>query len=318
MPIRFACPHCHQRLSVSTRKAGTAAQCPRCHATVTIPLAANEPEAEGANQSDSVAGSFLVGEPMVAEPLVAEPLVAEPQALPAIEPPPRADEAQTPQPPIAVATSAVSTPPIPGTMSRGNDVAAQPAVNDFVVVPRLVIYAQGGLLTVVAVTSLIIGVMLGRTFAPRPVSNGDSRECHVSGNVTYTTAARTRPDRGAVVVLIPLLADAAGERASVAGLRPSDPPPPTDHPGLGVIRQLGGSYLRADPNGRFEVRAPAGHYWLLIISHHKRAGAAASAGDVRLLGRYFENAADLLENREYRLTREEIVGDVQWTADFHD
>src|SRR5437763_965043 len=37
MPIRFACPHCRQKLSVAQRKAGEQAECPRCHQSLTIP-----------------------------------------------------------------------------------------------------------------------------------------------------------------------------------------------------------------------------------------------------------------------------------------
>ena len=37
MPIRFSCPHCTQKLSVSTRKAGKTANCPRCKKELTVP-----------------------------------------------------------------------------------------------------------------------------------------------------------------------------------------------------------------------------------------------------------------------------------------
>ena len=48
----------------------------------------------------------------------------------------------------------------------------------------------------------------------------------------------------------------------------------------------------------------------------KRARSAANSADLRTLGRYFENAADLVEDREHRLTQEAIAGDVQWTIAF--
>src|SRR5205823_15025932 len=43
MPIRFACPHCHQKLSVGARKAGMTADCPRCKRVLTVPPAPPEP-----------------------------------------------------------------------------------------------------------------------------------------------------------------------------------------------------------------------------------------------------------------------------------
>lgn len=43
MPIRFHCEHCEQRLSVSTRKAGAKAKCPKCKGPIRIP-SADEPQ----------------------------------------------------------------------------------------------------------------------------------------------------------------------------------------------------------------------------------------------------------------------------------
>ena len=55
MPIRFSCPHCTQKLSVSTRKAGRAANCPRCKKELTVPAApaASVDEAAAAEEEAS-------------------------------------------------------------------------------------------------------------------------------------------------------------------------------------------------------------------------------------------------------------------------
>src|SRR5688572_13087952 len=37
MPIKFACEHCGQVLSVSSTKAGKGAKCPKCHQGITVP-----------------------------------------------------------------------------------------------------------------------------------------------------------------------------------------------------------------------------------------------------------------------------------------
>ena len=51
MPVRFTCPHCRQKLSVSSRKAGRDADCPRCGRMLTIPAAAGGADARTHSES---------------------------------------------------------------------------------------------------------------------------------------------------------------------------------------------------------------------------------------------------------------------------
>src|SRR5262245_16984282 len=37
MPIKFYCDHCGQKMSIGSRKAGAAVNCPRCQKQVTVP-----------------------------------------------------------------------------------------------------------------------------------------------------------------------------------------------------------------------------------------------------------------------------------------
>jgi len=320
MPIRFACPHCRQRLSVSTRKAGAMADCPRCKRSLTIPQPAPD-HGSGKDEADPLTGSFLVAEP-IAHPAIEAP----PGFAPGTATNDAADSSA-----LAIELDSEATVDAPadedsaGPELSGNIAAdraepkAPPIRADFIVVPRYVIYTQGALLAAVALTAFVIGVLLGRTFARPAAVASAARECLVSGSVSYTTGPRSRPDRGAVIALIPVSAETAGERAPVSGLRPSDPPPAAEHRGVGVIHQLGGSYTRADANGRFETRLPtAGRYWLLVVSHEKRARSAAETktADVRRLSRYFDNAAELLEDRRYQLGEQTIRGDQQLTIAF--
>src|SRR6185369_9352245 len=53
MPIRFSCPHCSQKLSVSTRKAGKTANCPRCKKELTVPA----PEASALSGGEAASTS---------------------------------------------------------------------------------------------------------------------------------------------------------------------------------------------------------------------------------------------------------------------
>ncbi len=46
MPIRFRCRHCNQLMGIARRKAGTAVQCPTCHAQVIVPQPGLEDRAE--------------------------------------------------------------------------------------------------------------------------------------------------------------------------------------------------------------------------------------------------------------------------------
>jgi len=257
-------------------------------------------------------------------------LVAEQMADPTIEAPPQVsrladqhDDALDGTPSHEAATFTPDAHDFAGLELVYDDSAdraeprAPPPPAETIAVPRYVLYVQGGLLAAVALTAFIIGVLMGSSFGRKPLAAGTARECVVTGAVTYSAGPRSRPDRGAVIAFVPLDADAAFERAPVGGLRPSDPPPEADHAGLGAIRQLGGSYTRADANGRFETRLPApGRYWLLVVSHEKRARAAADTTDVRALSRFFENAADLLEDRTYKLSQETIRGDRQLTVAF--
>jgi len=320
MPIRFACPHCRQRLSVSTRKAGAIADCPRCKRSLTIPPPAPDGEI-GREDTDGLTGSFLVAEPIEHAAIEAPPRIAPVGAVNGAE-----DSSSLARGPASEATVDAPAVDDPSGLDLAEDNTADraepraPSIRaDFIVVPRYVIYTQGALLAAVALTAFVIGVLLGGTFGRAPAVAPAARECVVSGSVNYTTGPRSRPDRGAVIALIPVSAEAAGERAPVSGLRPSDPPPAAEHRGVGVIRQLGGSYTRADANGRFETRLPAaGRYWLLVVSHEKRVRSAAEtkSADVRKLSHFFDSAADLLEDRRYQLSEQTIRGDQQLAIAF--
>src|SRR4051812_20278583 len=147
MPIRFSCPHCTQKLSVSTRKAGKTANCPRCKKELTVP--ASEPAAgqgegeattaeEGENEDDPYAQFVVYDE---------TELVYDDAAL-------------------------VRQP------------GGTPSVQDRVAVPRYVLYTQGLLLGAVALTCFIFGVLTGGTFFSAPATAGKG-PCTITGTVRY-------------------------------------------------------------------------------------------------------------------------------------
>ena len=127
MPIRFTCPHCRQKLSVARRKAGSTAECPRCKRSLTIP----QPPAETVHPKQAPlldAASTSSNAPADATP----PPIGEAAIFS-----PDADE-------FAGLELVYDTAPTVATPSP------PPAVADVIVIPRYIVYLQGGLLAVVA------------------------------------------------------------------------------------------------------------------------------------------------------------------------
>lgn len=281
MPIRFSCPHCTQKLSVSTRKAGKSANCPRCKKELIVPAAepaAVSPESgstatveEGENEDDPYS-QFVVY-----------------------------DETEL------VYDDAGPLPHPGGT----------PSAHDRVAVPRYVLYTQGLLLGAVALTCFIFGVLTGGTFfsSPSKISKGP---CTITGTVRYASGNQKLPDDGAVIIVLPDTKD-AGHRASAAGMRPDEPLPETPLPGVQQIRDMGGGYTRAGPQGDFSVNlASGGKYFVLVLSSHARRTGSEEVKvmDVRTLGRFVDGAIDLLADSKYQLTSETVRGDRTLTAQF--
>jgi hypothetical protein len=330
MPIRFACPHCRQKLSISSRKAGQHADCPRCKRSLTIPPL---PEAVPA-----------LGQPPVELPEFAFPSAVEaPQEmLAAAEVAPVADAPRKSEP-IVSTTAALETPaelPQPAGIDpvfvpdigegfeglelvydapESRAVAPPPVAADLISIPRYAIYLQGGLLAVVAFVAFAIGLLAGGTFLSGPAAPAAPQACLLTGSVTYSSGPRQLPDEGAVIAVLPVNHNRESEKAPIAGLRPGDPTPDVDHRGLAILKQLGGGYTRADASGRFQIRVPdRGRYLVLAISREKPARSAdeINTADILKLGPYFVNAADLLGDRRYQLTPETLRGDKQLSIAF--
>jgi len=282
MPIRFSCPHCTQKLSVSTRKAGKVANCPRCKKELTVPApepatgeggggAATATAEEGENEDDPYS-QFVVYDD----------------------------------------TELVYDDAAPVSHPGGT-----PSVQDRVAVPRYVLYTQGLLLGAVALTCFIFGVLTGGTFFSAPATTGKG-PCTITGTVRYASGNQRLPDEGAVIIVLPETKD-AGQRASAAGMTPDEPLPETPLTGVQQIRDMGGAYTRAGPQGDFSVNlASGGKYYVLVLSKHARrtGNEEVKVTDVRTLGRFFDGAIDLLADSKYRLTSETVRGDRTFTAQF--
>ena len=69
MPIKFACDHCGARLSVSSRKAGAQAKCPKCQQVLQIPAAARDDTAAPTEAALEPSGSTSPADQAADDPL---------------------------------------------------------------------------------------------------------------------------------------------------------------------------------------------------------------------------------------------------------
>ena len=146
---------------------------------------------------------------------------------------------------------------------------------DTVVIPRWVVYVQGALLGVIATTFFVFGLMVGNmtSSAPTPIQLAD---CQVSGSVMFSTRGNAKPDRGAVVLLLPK--NRTPENRAPGRLINPDEFEPLDNPAIDIINRLGGAVVRVDDQGRFQVVVDRpGKYDVLIISK-----ARSRPKDIRL------------------------------------
>jgi hypothetical protein len=329
MPIRFACPHCRQKLSVSTRKAGQTADCPRCAAALTIP-ALPAAEASAPRPPEERAHEETLQEAAALGPAVPPAAKHDPHsahAEPVLDsPPPKSasaaanSPASTPLPPDSDWSYAPDTAEsafddieiVYDTTDDRQPVSPLSAADDTIVVPRSIVYLQGGLLAVVAIVSLVIGMLAGGALSGGAGTAGAPQACVIEGTINYSAGNRNLPDSGAVIAVVPQRGIRPDERAPIDGLRPSDGAPGPNHRGLAILRELGGAYARTDGQGRFSVQVPdRGKYLVLAISQARELESLdeLSTSDIVKLSPYFTNAADLVGKQRYQLTQMTVRGD---------
>jgi phage FluMu protein Com len=316
MPIRFACEHCGQKLSVGSHKAGTKANCPRCKTDVLVPA---DPGAEKVTTQSVLVmtGATPVQPPPPASP--AEPPAPEPYAEPEPEPPP------VEMPYLAFTDAAVdshelvfdtSAPPVARSSTLD---APQPFANhDLVSFPRQVIYVQAGLLVMVALVCFTLGALMGGALLSSPATPVANTPCVISGFVQVTDGVVKKGDAGAVVIVLPQDRQQLDERAPAAGLRPQDAMPDETNRGLSILRSNGAGFAKADATGKYQVSVPrAGKYFLLVISRAKSGnGDEIDSLDLRKIARFFENANELIGEQKYRFSEERFVADRKFDVSF--
>jgi hypothetical protein len=293
MPIRFPCPHCRQKLSIGSKRAGMTATCPRCKSELTVPKI--DPVASAADRAANPAAPAAEG-------------IA----------PPSADSLQDDDPfaqfAVVDETELVYDAPAPASPRSA---AASTAIDRRVSVPRYVLLVQGVLLGIVALAAFTLGLLVGASFFSQPAAVA-GQPCKVNGTVSYAAATGNLPDGGAVVIFLPQTKD-PGRRVPAEGLRPEERLPDAPLAGADKLRDMGGAYTRADEQGRFEVQlADPGSYFVLVLSSHARrqAGQDVNRQDLVKINRFIENAADLLADTRYQFSAEVVRGDRKFSAVF--
>ncbi len=287
MPIKFACEHCGARLSVSSRKAGAQAKCPKCQQVLQIPATARGEDAAPLDTAVQPSGAMPAAGPSEDDPLT-QFLVYDSEAE------------------LIYATDDEDS-----TSQAGFRASLDPHK---VAVPRSILYMQGALLGLVALFSLLVGILFGRGCSPAAqIADEGPQACLITGVVALQDArGETTPDGGATVVMVPR--DLRPERqASMLGLRPQDPPPDPDHAGLQTLYGLGGDYARTDAEGRFQLRVPnRGNYFLLAISAHAgQDDREQPKATLAQIGRFFQLTPNMFEGHALRWQEENVQRDRQ-------
>ncbi len=312
MPIRFNCKHCGQKLSVGSQRAGTKANCPRCKEIVRVPGEVVKPSKAELAQSMLVMsgeGAAVETAPPSDEP-TAPPLASEHYPVD------HATEAVGYDAPLETSELVFDTAPSIVTGADTPPNVIQQTDYNLVSFPRYVLYAQAGLLAVVAIVCFTLGALMGGAFLSAPEGGVAAGPCSVSGFVTVKDGATQKPDEGAVVFLLPQDTRNIDERAPVAGFRPRDSEPEGNHRGLAILKEMGAGYARTDKEGKYKitVRNP-GKYYLLVISRKSGAGAEVAQAKQKI-ARFFENANDLLGTQKYFFSAETLADGRKYDVPF--
>jgi len=212
---------------------------------------------------------------------------------------------------------------IPPALPEHSTVADQDAAESdrgYVRVPRSVLYLQACLLGAVALGGFVLGAGFGGIYSgPKSAGQLPQGPCEIRGQVTsIDEEGQEVGQANAVVVFLPAQRRPE-QRLEIAGLRPEDELPPTDHPSLSGLRLLGGAYARTDDQGRYGLRVQeAGEFFVLVLPQRPRdlRTVAWNKRDLAQIGRYFKDAMGLLGNNDYRWQKITVTAGETWDVAF--
>jgi len=173
----------------------------------------------------------------------------------------------------------------------------------YVMMRRSIVYVQGFLLGFVAIVFFILGVVVGGRSARHEGRLANPRACIVQGAISFADSDGDRlPDEESVICIVPATRR-PDQKLAAESLGPDAPRPRPDELALRTIKQLGGTYARADARGEFRLHVPTtGRYYVLIVSQHalRPPTEHPSPRDLAEMGRYFVPATTMVQQYRYQ------------------
>lgn len=214
MPVQFLCTHCHRRLSVGHRKAGTTVDCPKCRQPNVVPgssLSADEKHATaGPPENSAPPQPAFRAESAAAAPDCSDPIInfvaptdaafddvlqlitdRETTAAPRMAPPAQAAPPGVPAEvlrdvPVVVVAAPPPIPPVVAFDSRpaasaagsGRGGVARRGRQDEAVllITRKAVYAQAALTLGLVILAFLAGLLIGRSNRPVATVSSDKNK----------------------------------------------------------------------------------------------------------------------------------------------
>ncbi len=303
MPIRFRCKRCHQVLGITSRKAGSAIECPKCGFGQIVP-----------SEEAAAAAMALSGRSN------GPPVIDADDDLTVYDDAPEPVEVVAKRQPLTAPSSApvppVAPPPVGASREANSSAGRVSAVpGGMILLPRRALFVQGWLVVCLAIVFFGAGYFIGRGTAKLELilehEAAIKERTLIEGQLVYRPEPlRVAGDENAVVVALP--ANTAPQSPiAIHGIRPQDPQPPESLHSLRLLHELGAAYARTDAEGRFDMIVPdQGEYYVLIISRNagRPPGTDPDEADLLEIGRYFTMPERLISRFKYRWARSAIHG----------
>ena len=216
---------------------------------------------------------------------------------------------------------ATSAEPVTTRDSQSQGEAAVPAheSNSGIRISRSVLYAQGILIALVGVIGFLFGMLIGGRQGQPGNAPTKPTSITVQLRLMYKGMAETlAADDGAVAIVLPVEhAPPPADRLPEKEFEPDRGTPTAAQ--LKTLTDWGGAFARADNHGDATVMlSQPGNYQVLFISRRAKRPAknAPAADDLATLGRFFQQPQNLLGDKKYRLSTEQLGNDQKLVNDF--